>query len=308
MVQVALVGAILSAFAASAVGASRATGDQKLKLHGNNFYVNCRFSHTANDDPIVHPGQPGRSHPHTFFGNKSTDADSTLASLRKAGTTCKPTADKGGYWVPTLYKGTREIRPAKAQFYYNLRGYDQMHPFPAGLKIVAGNAHAFRPQSTAVTYWACGGAGGERTAPLRTVPKNCADVRIQPKKGFFKPCLTCPLQPLPHPSHIKTFLELHVNFPDCWDGKHLDSTDHKIHMAYSRNYRCPASHPVKVPLIRLMIRYPITDGRGVALASGLVTTAHADFFNAWDEQILTQLVNECFHDRPCNEPPTARSG
>ena len=26
------------------------------KLHGNNFFSNCRFSHFAPDDPIVHPG------------------------------------------------------------------------------------------------------------------------------------------------------------------------------------------------------------------------------------------------------------
>jgi hypothetical protein len=70
------------------------------KLHGNNFFVNCRFSHTSNDDPIVLPGMPGRSHAHTFFGNRSTDARSTLASLRAAGTTCKPTTDKAAYWVP----------------------------------------------------------------------------------------------------------------------------------------------------------------------------------------------------------------
>src|ERR1041385_2867738 len=59
------------------------------KLHGNNFYANCRFSHTNMDDPIVYPGEPGRSHHHTFFGNASTDASSTLASLRRAKTTCK---------------------------------------------------------------------------------------------------------------------------------------------------------------------------------------------------------------------------
>ena len=30
-----------------------------LKLHGNNFYANCRFSHVNMDDPIVYPGEPG---------------------------------------------------------------------------------------------------------------------------------------------------------------------------------------------------------------------------------------------------------
>ena len=38
--------------AAGAVGAAGASGPKKL--HGNNFYVNCGFSHTADDDPIDH--------------------------------------------------------------------------------------------------------------------------------------------------------------------------------------------------------------------------------------------------------------
>jgi hypothetical protein len=277
------------------------------KLHGNNFYANCKFSHTNSDDPIVYPGQPARSHAHTYFGNTSTNARATLASLRQAKTTCKPSADRAAYWVPTLYQNGREIRPAKAQFYFNLRGYDQMHAFPAGLKVVAGNAHAFQPQSTNIVYWACAASGTLRSAPLTRPPRSCANVPIKPRKGFFKACATCPAQPLPPPrSHVKLFLELHVNFPDCWDGKHLDSPDHQSHMAYSRNYVCPASHPVKVPLIRLNVRYPITDGRGVYLSSGGVLTGHADFFNAWNEKFLRQLVDTCFHDRPCNPEAISR--
>jgi len=95
-------------------------------------------------------------------------------------------------------------------------------------------------------------------------------------------------------------LRLHVRFPNCWDGRRLDSPDHHSHMAHSRGYVCPASHPVKVPLIRLLIRYPITDGHGLMLASGGQLTGHADFFNAWDQSKLERLVDECFHDRPCD--------
>src|SRR5437764_711374 len=171
--------------------APTASGGGSPQLHGHNFYVNCRFSHTADDDPIVHPGRPGRSHPHTFFGNNSTDARSTLASLRAGGTTCKPRADRAAYWVPTLYQDGREIRPAKAQLYYNLRGYDRMQPFPAGLKMVAGDAHAIRPQSVGVTYWTCGGSAGSRSAPLRTIPTSCADVPLE-ARALFKRCAKCP--------------------------------------------------------------------------------------------------------------------
>jgi Domain of unknown function (DUF1996) len=98
----------------------------------------------------------------------------------------------------------------------------------------------------------------------------------------------------------KTHLELRVNFPDCWDGKHLDSLDHRSHMAYSRDFVCPRSHPVKVPLIQLMIRYPLVSGKDVTLASGGRFSAHADFVNAWDERALVRLVDDCFHGRSCD--------
>jgi len=284
-------GALLALLVVSNAGTANA-----VKLHGVNFFSNCRFSHFGNDDPIVHPGDPGASHPHTFFGNSSTNADSTLMSLRAAGTTCSVQADKAAYWVPTLFVNGRPVRPAKAQAYYVLRGYEQMHPFPAGLKIVAGDSHAVHAQRRSVTYWACG-AGGVRIRISSAVP-TCGVVRAQPR-GFFKQCKTCPTVRLSTRT-LKTYLELHVDFPDCWDGKHLDSPDHHSHMAYSVNYVCPRSHPVKVPLIRLNIHYPVTGGADVFLASGGQFSGHADFFNAWDERFLTRLVDTCFHDHPCD--------
>jgi hypothetical protein len=284
--------AVVAALPAGAAGAA--------KLHGNNFYANCRFSHTSNDDPIVYPGQPGRSHAHTFFGNRTTDAASTPGSLRGARTTCKPRADKAAYWVPTLYQNGREVRPAKGQFYYNLRSIDRMRAFPAGLKMIAGDAHAHHPQSTRIVYWTCGGSAGVRFGGRSSAaPETCPVVR-KTFRAFIKKCPTCPTIRRSFPARIKTFVELHVNFPDCWDGKRLDSPDHHSHMAHSRGYVCPATHPVKVPLIRLLIRYPITDGRGLELASGGQLTGHADFVNAWDQRALERLVDDCFHDRPCD--------
>jgi hypothetical protein len=295
--------AIAGLLVAGAVSAVLSAGAPAApqKLHGNNFFSNCRFSHISTNDPIVHPGMPGRSHSHTFFGNASTDAYSTLASLLRAPrTTCAARGDKAAYWAPTLYAQGREVRPEKAQFYYVLRGYGQMHPFPPGLRIVAGDASAVRPQSMRVTYWACGGPG-VHTRSSSTAP-TCGVMRVRPK-GIFKMCATCKPQRLPV-RNVQTRLELHVDFPDCWDGRHLDSPDHKTHMAYSTNYVCPASHPVKVPLIRMTIRYPVTDGKTVALASGGQFTGHADFFNAWDERTLAKLVATCFAGRPCD--PRAR--
>jgi len=44
-------------------------------------------------------------------------------------------------------------------------------------------------------------------------------------------------------------------FPHCWDGKNLDSPDHKSHVAYGQGSgasgggACPSTHPVKLPQI-----------------------------------------------------------
>ena len=60
---------------------------------GPYFNVACGFSHRNNDDPIVFPGAPGRSHNHTYIGNTNVHAFSTPASLRGGETTCELPGD-----------------------------------------------------------------------------------------------------------------------------------------------------------------------------------------------------------------------
>src|SRR5207244_9474853 len=73
---------------------------------------------------------------------------------------------------------------------------------------------------------------------------------------------TCAL-PILHGS----FLRLHVRFPDCWDGQNLDSADHKSHMAYALRGECPSTHPVAVPAVELIYRYPTLGGSEFSLSS-----------------------------------------
>ena len=86
-----------------------------------------------------------------------------------------------------------------------------------------------------------------------------------------------------------------MTFPNCWNGAALDSADHQSHMAYSRRGRCPVSHPVAVPAISLIFRYPAAGGPDAALVSGGQFSAHADFFNAWNQQALGALVETCLN-------------
>ncbi|HEU5066509.1 MAG TPA: LpqB family beta-propeller domain-containing protein [Gaiellaceae bacterium] len=226
------------------------------------FRVRCGFSHRNQDDPIVSPGQPGRSHDHTFFGNRSTDAFSTLASLRAGGrTTCNERADRSAYWAPTLYVAGRAVEPLALIATHTRRTVRPVDPFPAGLKVIAGDANARTAQSSRVTSWSCAVTPAARSSAIPSCPGT--------RRGG---------------------LRLHVSFPDCWDGKRLDSADHKSHMAYSSHAACPRSHPVAVPALSLVVHYAASGGRDAELASGGQFSGHADFLNAWNQAELASWV------------------
>jgi hypothetical protein len=237
------------------------------QLQGVNFVGSCTFSHMAMDDPIVYPRQPGASHDHSFVGNTTTSAFSTLRSLRAGSTTCKRDGETAAYWMPTLLLNGQMIAPAGATIYYRRKSLAPLRAFPGGFKMIAGNRLASSPQGMQITYWNCGAASA---VPSSTEVPTCPDTRRQS-------------------------LRLHVNFPSCWDGRHLDSANHQSHMAYPVRGACPASHPVAVPAISLIYRYPTTGGDGVTLSSGGRYSAHADFFNAWRQQTLVSLVNSCLN-------------
>jgi Domain of unknown function (DUF1996) len=271
LLLIAAGGAILAGLVGSTAlagrGAPRA-GITRADLRGVNFVENCRFSHTAADDPIVFPGQAGASHNHTFVGNRTTNASSTYASLRAGATSCLRRADTAAYWVPTLYQGTTAVLPLGATIYYRRGTLSQVRTFPPNLRMIAGDAIATSPQDRRVTFWNCGVNGG--VEPSSTVPA-CPDAR-------------------------GSFVRLHIRFPNCWNGRTLDSADHKSHMAYAvRRGSCPSTHPISVPAIELIYRYPTRGGEGFSLASGGQLSAHGDFVNAWKPPELEKLVEGCLN-------------
>jgi len=246
------------------------------------FISSCAYSHHAPDDPIVFPREPGFSHDHTFVGNVSTNAFSTTASLRAAPTTCDPRGDSAAYWAPTLYVGDKPVLPLGAAIYYRRLTTAPVRAFPPGLRMVAGNSHAVAPQSLAVTYWDC-----------ELVKTTIYGRNLRESNGTGTAEIAAASSSIPR-CPPKTKLELHVNFPDCWNGKSLDSADHKAHMAYSAGGRCPASHPVAVPAISLVYRYPPSVATATTiLSSGGQHSGHADFINTWRQPALERLVRSC---------------
>jgi len=267
---------LLAFLAALAAGAGASVTAAAPAPAGAFFVLKCRFSHFLPDDPIVYPGLPAHSHDHMFVGNTSTNASSTPASLaRHARTTCSDDDDLSGYWAPTLYADGSPVQPLDVTIYYRRLTAAPVRAFPRGLEMVAGNSHAVSPQSTAVTEWYCGVLKSSFYGPLRRL-------QAAPLTDTLPRC-TPP-----------TNLELQVNFPDCSDGK-ATSADHRSHMAYSSGGRCPASHPVAVPAISLILRYPPVPAGNVFLSSGGIDSGHADFMNAWRTKPFEELVTSCLN-------------
>ena len=262
-----LLGMVVLATAGGAGAAARITptaADHGGPRHGGGyrgyFAIGCGFSHRNNDDPIVYPGRPGLSHNHTFFGNTATNAASTPTSLRGGTTTCRLNADTAAYWVPTLFVNGRPVAPRGAIVYYIRRTRGVVQAFPAGLKVIAGDASATRAQGARVTYWVCGRLAATTLA-------SCPN-------GFRSEGVS-----------------LVVKFPNCWNGTSLDSANHKSHLAYSTGGACPASHPVAVPALAIVVRYPALGAGPIALSSGGQLSGHADFINAWNQDVLQRLVD-----------------
>ena len=236
------------------------------------FQANCPVSRTnLNDDPIVFPGLPGASHSHTFMGNRTTDARSTLASLQAGGTSCVTPGDKSGYWMPTLLAGDRAVQPDGPQVIYYKSGvldHRSVRPFPPGLRYVVGSPTAtldeFKNSPGAVEGFECGDSVRNWDIPARCVAGSQLNVRYQA--------------------------------PSCWDGRHLDTPDHKSHMAYPIVGVCPASHPVAVPMIEFKMAWPVSgDLSQVRFASGRGYSFHYDVYNVWDPAVLAALVRHCIN-------------
>ena len=187
-------------------------------------------------DPIVNPGETS-SHVHIVLGGNGFAPKMDYASTQKSTcTTCTIKGDLSNYWVPALYYRAKNdslisVPLAGGQggtVYYQQRasykGNNTISAFPEGFRMLAGNPYNRVVDSTNTTQQAVNFA--------------CLDYSGATKypEGEILPTVRCP-----------DGVRAQVYFPQCWDGKNLDASDHKAHMAYPSNYNggeCPDSHPV----------------------------------------------------------------
>jgi Domain of unknown function (DUF1996) len=257
------------------------------------FRTICQYSHMAFDDPIVYPGRPGASHLHAFFGNTGTNAASTAQSIMDSGnSTCDGgTANRSAYWVPAMIDTAtgKPVVPDGAIFYYK-QGYvlnpsSIFQPLPSGLRMIAGDPTSSQPGGPIATFSCIGGPNNSNDQVGSSIP-NC-DAGAQVRQS--------------------------ITFPQCWDGRNLDSPDHKSHMSYPVGldrapwWGCPASHPVPIAQIAFNVQYTVQTAnatRSWRLASDTYDrslpggySSHADWFNGWKKDVSDAWNAGCIQAR-----------
>ncbi|EHE5479732.1 DUF1996 domain-containing protein [Salmonella enterica subsp. enterica serovar Brandenburg] len=253
---------------------------------GPQAHVVCGYHHTLGDDAIMMFGKANQAMWHDFFGNTHTDAVSTYQTLRaQPDTTCDNKADSSAYWAPSMKLPDGEIvNPAYQKTYYQSTNVAQypLHPFPAGLELLAGDHHGTGP-SSAITFLCANGKGY-----TNKVGEICGLRKAGDAVQF----------------------NIGIAFPNCWDGVNLKPTHSHNNAIYADHGKCSADYPVKIPTVNMNIAWvlpqissldtskvelsmdPVMHGETRAERWGSLYTAHADFMNGWTEdgaQFMTDL-------------------
>jgi hypothetical protein len=261
------------------------------------------------DDPIVYPGQPGRSHLHYFFGQHNADAFMTGASMAtSASTTCNNTKysfNRSSYWIPALVNDQGEVIRANAIVVYYKRSRSTSgfctpgNPrfqgicvgIPNDLQFVTG-WNMYAPKAKVVgASWYCTTGDGLHHDNLDSV--------------FSGGC------------SAGSTLVADTLGQNCWDGKNTDSPDHRSHLAFmfydgSRaDPVCPKGYPYVIPQQENKVMWLVTtDMIGtrangskysrIRLASDAMLpgaksgqTLHADYKEKWDARVKKLWLDNC---------------
>jgi hypothetical protein len=112
---------------------------------------------------------------------------------------------------------------------------NKMTAFKPGFRMIAGDPMAKKPNRASICH-------------------RC----LQNGEGFA-PCDAKDTAELPN-KYCPGGIRATIIFPSCWDGKNLDSPDHKSHVAYSNSGglgtpNCPSTHPVAIPQVMYEIMW-----------------------------------------------------
>ncbi|TRM61855.1 hypothetical protein BD626DRAFT_405212 [Schizophyllum amplum] len=264
---------------------------------------------TQRIDPILTPGRVA-THVHSanraypVLGGSSFGLNSTSSALlRNSSCTSIPIReDKSNYWYPQLYfqwqNGTFAHVDGNAVMIWPDYLFSDIAnsttSFPEDFRMISGdpNLRTFDTSSfaqQAITFLCL--KDGDASEQFNELPQGrCSNgVRAQ------------------------------INFPSCWDGKNVDSDDHRSHVAFLStgpdNGTCDdPAFPYTLPRIFMEVYwitqvwdvqrpFSWTPDQPFVFANGDPTGYgyHADFVNGWDPTALRNTLDKC-HCDPYGDP------
>ncbi|KAF2091052.1 hypothetical protein K490DRAFT_2249, partial [Saccharata proteae CBS 121410] len=258
-------------------------------------------------DPIMDYGEIS-GHSHTVQGGGAFGMSADYDTLRSSNcTSCQVTQDLSAYWTPSLHfmyaNGTTVIVPQVGGMlaYYLLYG-DNVTAFPNGFRMISGDAMQRNftwPVPDPEKPW-YGEQKSQKALSQKAIGFNCLHYdRNPPEATLYR-----------HFLPDKTFLDdncdsglrLEVMFPSCWNGKDLDSDDHKSHVAFPDQTitgNCPDGYDTRLVSLMYETIWATNDFIGVdgefLLANGDPTGYgyHGDFMSGWNETFLQEAVETC---------------
>ncbi|MCT9144846.1 DUF1996 domain-containing protein, partial [Streptomyces violarus] len=289
---------------------------QKGNASRGTFATSCGVNENGlfnSDNIIAAPGVTnGAHHFHDYVGNQANNAFASDQDLANAGTSCDDQGDKSSYYWPVLrvQNGTQEqdanspgggiegnagaiVTPKQVTLDFVGNPRDKVTAMPRLLRIITGDAKAFvNGTANANASWSCTGFEDRQLRDKYPLCPKGSDV-------------------------VRSF-----KFQSCWDGRNIDSANHRTHVAFAdASGACPSGFR---PIPQLVQRI-VYDVDAPSLKDGGRTTPlfavdsfpeqlhkpvtdHGDFINVFDEDLMGEMV-DCINDgRKCGAGAEAEPG
>ncbi|MEU0222055.1 DUF1996 domain-containing protein, partial [Streptomyces sp. NPDC006265] len=271
------------------------------------FATSCGVNENGlfnSDNIIVAPGVTnGAHHFHDYVGNQSNNAFASDQDLAKAETSCDDQGDKSTYYWPVvrLQNGAQEqdaqkpgggiegnageiVTPKKVTLTFVGNPREKVTAMPRLLRIITGDAKSFvNGPANANASWSCTGFEDRQLKDKYPLCPQGSDV-------------------------VRTF-----KFQSCWDGRNIDSANHRTHVAFADAAgNCPSGFR-PIPQLVQRIVYDIDapslqdGGRTTPLFAvdsfpeqlHKPVTDHGDFISIFDEDLMGEMVDCINEGRKC---------
>ncbi|GAB7351152.1 hypothetical protein MBLNU459_g1605t1 [Dothideomycetes sp. NU459] len=268
----------------------------------------------ARIDPIMDSGVVS-DHVHAIHGGNNFGMSSTPYDLVDSDcTSCEVTQDKSAYWTPSLHfmypnGSSVMVEQVGGMLAYYLLYPDDANPtgkitaFPEGFQMISGDKRVrnftWPVPDPAKSEWT-GDQVSQFALSQKALGFNCLNYAAAAEGSLYR-----------HFLPTKDYLDancldgirLELMFPSCWNGKDLDSSDHRSHVAFPdlvMTGSCPDGFGTKLPSLFYETIWNTAAFAGVdgefVLSTGDPTGYgyHGDFQMGWNSQdFLQSAVDTC---------------